>query len=163
MRLMLCGGRHFEDVQVIQQELARLHAEQPVTVLIHGSASGLGAAAEAWARRNDIHIVRYPPNWELHGKKAESMRNAFMIQDSRPDLVLAFPGGRHTADLVRRAGAANIAVVSAAPLAETGQAAEDESEGDSIEDRWRSLLLPANTRDGFGVDATKPSRLRKKW
>jgi hypothetical protein len=34
-----------------------------------------------------------------------------MIDQGRPDLVVAFPGGRGTADMVRRARAAGISVI----------------------------------------------------
>jgi NADPH:quinone reductase-like Zn-dependent oxidoreductase len=112
MRILVCGGRHFEDAEKIHRELSRLHWRRPVTVLIHGSVSGVGIAAEAWARRIGIAVVRYPPNWEFFGKRAEALRNAFMIEDSRADLVLAFPGGRHTADLAARASDAGIAVLT---------------------------------------------------
>ncbi|WP_163769980.1 SLOG family protein, partial [Proteus mirabilis] len=78
------------------RELARLHWRQPVRVLIHGHVSGVGPIAEAWARRSGVAVVRYPPNWEFFGRKAEAQRHAFMLEDSRPDLVLAFPGGANT-------------------------------------------------------------------
>lgn len=111
MRVLVCGGRHFEDAERVRHQLACLHGRKPITVLIHGSVTGAGVAAEIWARRNGIALVRYPPNWEFYGKKAEGLRNTFMIEDSRPDLVVAFPGGRHTTDLVQRAIAANVAVL----------------------------------------------------
>lgn len=111
MRILVCGARHFEDAETVSRELARAHADVPITVLIHGCVAGVGVLAEAWARRHGIAVIRYPPNWEFYGKKAERLRNAFMIEDSRADLVLAFPGGRHTADLVYRARLADIAVL----------------------------------------------------
>jgi SLOG family YspA-like protein len=111
MRLLVCGGRHFEDAETVHRELTRLHWQKPISVLIHGSVTGVGIAAEAWARRYGIAVVRYPPNWELYGKKAEGLRSDFMLGDSRPALVVAFPGGRHTADLVQRSINARIAVL----------------------------------------------------
>lgn len=95
----------------MRRELIRLHWRNPITVLVHGNVGGIRSAAEIWARRNGVAIVRYPSNWEFFGKKAEGLRNVFMLEDSHPDLVLAFPGGRHTADLVRRAVDAKISVV----------------------------------------------------
>jgi hypothetical protein len=115
MRVLICGGRHFEDAETVHRELVRLHWQRPIQVLVHGSVTGVGIAAEAWARRNGVSVVRYPPNWEYFGKRAEGIRNAFMLEDSRPDLVLSFPGGRHTADLVYRASAGGIRVISVSP------------------------------------------------
>ncbi|MFN4922630.1 DUF2493 domain-containing protein [Bradyrhizobium sp.] len=112
MRILVCGGRHFEDAEKVHRELVRLHWQRRITVLIHGSMTGAGIAAEEWARRNDVAVVRYPPNWELYGKKAEGRRNDFMLEDSRPALVLAFPGGRHTAALIQRATNAQIPVLA---------------------------------------------------
>jgi hypothetical protein len=65
-------------------------------------------------RRNRVAVVRYPPNWERLGKRAEKRRNDFMVADSRPDFVIVFPGGRNTADLVAKALAAGIEVRHAA-------------------------------------------------
>jgi hypothetical protein len=59
-------------------------------------------------------VVRYPPNWERLGKRAEKLRNDFMLVDSRPDYVIAFPGGRNTADLVAKALATGIQVLHTA-------------------------------------------------
>jgi hypothetical protein len=43
----------------------------------------------------------------------EKLRNDFMLVDSRPDCVIAFPGGSDTADLVAKASAAGIQVICA--------------------------------------------------
>jgi hypothetical protein len=94
MRVLVCGGRYYANVGVVHHELIGFHWRIPITVIIHGGVSGAGAIAEAWARRNRVAIVRYPPNWECLGKGAEKLRNDFMLADSRPDFVIAFPGGR---------------------------------------------------------------------
>jgi hypothetical protein len=78
--------------------------------VIHGGVSGPRPAAEAGARQNGVAVVRYPPNWERFGKKAEKLRNDFMLTDSRPDCVIAFPGCGDTADLIAKATAAGIQV-----------------------------------------------------
>lgn len=70
MRLLVCGGRHFEDAEMVHHELTALHWRKPISVVVHGSIAGVGIIAEAWARRHGIAVVRYPPNWEFYGKKA---------------------------------------------------------------------------------------------
>jgi hypothetical protein len=114
MRVLVCGGRHYDNVDAVQHQLIGFHWRIPITVIIHGGVSGAGAIAEAWARRNRVAVVRYPPNWECLGKRAEKLRNDFMLADSRPDFVIAFPGGRNTADLVAKASAAGLPVLHAA-------------------------------------------------
>jgi hypothetical protein len=114
MRVLVCGGRHYDADDTVHDELIGFHWRIPITVIIHGGVSGAGAIAEAWARRNRVAVVRYPPNWERLGKRAEKLRNDFMLADSRPDFVIVFPGGRNTADLVAKALAAGIEVRHAA-------------------------------------------------
>lgn len=113
MRLIIAGGRHLDDVTLIRTALARAHAIGPVTVIIHGGSGFLGIAAEDWAREQRLHVVRYPANWREFGKRAEAIRNAFMLEDSRPDMVLALPGGNDTADLVAGAFRACVPVIDA--------------------------------------------------
>lgn len=43
-----------------------------------------------------------------------------MLTDGQPDLVVAFPGGRGTADMVRRARAAGVETVALGELAYPG-------------------------------------------
>jgi len=135
MRLLISGGRHFDDAVAVLSELGRIHAEYPVTVLIHGGLPAIGATAEDWARQNDVHIVRYPANWSLLGKQADTKRNRFMLEDSRPDALLAFPGGRHVQELVQQARAKNI------PVAMTG--VTERSSANGLED------MPAD----YGADS----------
>ena len=113
MRLLLAGGRHLDDVGMIRRALDRAHARGPAEVLIHGGAGVLGVAAEDWARERRLHVIRYPANWREFGKRAEGLRDAFMLTDSRPDLVLALPGGGDTRALVVRALAAGLSVIDA--------------------------------------------------
>lgn len=97
MRLLISGGRHFADTAIIRKELDHIQNASPISVLIHGGLPALGVEAEHWAREHNIHVIRYPANWSLLGKHAEARRNAFMLEDSRPDIILMFPGGRQTA------------------------------------------------------------------
>jgi hypothetical protein len=121
MRLLVAGGRHLNDVALIHKALDRVHARHPLTVLIHGGHAFLGVAAEDWARDRDVHVLRYPANWRLHGKRAEGIRNAFMLADSRPDMVLALPGGEDTCMLVVAAMARGLAVLDHRAMALTGE------------------------------------------
>ena len=119
MRLIVSGGRAFADAELVQRELRQLNLRKPISVLIHGWIGPAAPVVDHWAREHGIPIVRYPPNWELYGKHAEAYRNEFMLADSRPDLIVAFPGGRDTADLVQRARNTGVAVLMApGPLVE---------------------------------------------
>lgn len=52
-------------------------------------------------------------DWEQCGRQAGPLRNARMLAEGRPDAVIAFPGGKGTADMVRKARAAGLPVVEA--------------------------------------------------
>jgi len=48
--------------------------------------------------------------WDELGKKAGPLRNQRMLDEGKPDLVVAFPGGGGTKDMVRRAVSAGVAI-----------------------------------------------------
>lgn len=106
MRILVCGGRSYEDWNAVSKALKSLEP----TVIIQGGAPGADRLAQKWAEHNAIPVVTYPANWNT-GKKGGPMRNAFMLGDSRPDMVVAFPGGTGTADMVRQAVAASVPVM----------------------------------------------------
>lgn len=111
MRVLVCGGRDFTDVFLLADKLAKLHGERPISTIIHGGARGADSLAETWAAYNDIDVEMYPADWKKHGRSAGPLRNAQMLLEGKPDLVVAFPGGRGTADMVSRAKAAGVKVV----------------------------------------------------
>lgn len=93
-------------------QMDRLHAETPVTCLIEGGALGADRLARRWAYTvGGITVETFPADWGAHGKAAGPIRNQRMIDEGKPDVVLAFPGGRGTADMIRRAEAAGIRVI----------------------------------------------------
>ena len=112
MRLLICAGRHYADTLMCLRVLDAYQAINGVSVLIHGASPYLGSAVEDWAREAGVDVVRYPPNWQRHGKQAERQRNHFMLTDSRPDVVIALPGGDDTSELVCQAKASGISVLT---------------------------------------------------
>lgn len=108
MRVLVCGGRDFTNAAFICATLDRLHRERPFTAFMQGGARGVDSIAAAWAR-NQPGLQRFvcKADWEQYGQAAGPIRNARMLE-WKPDLVVAFPGGRGTADMVRRAHAAGI-------------------------------------------------------
>jgi len=64
-----------------------------------------------WARIKEVAVQVFPADWETHGKAAGPIRNQRMLDEGRPDLVVAFPGGRGTSDMVARAKRAGVEVM----------------------------------------------------
>ena len=115
MRLLVCGGRDLGNLHAVWAALDLLHAVRPVTHLIHGAARGADTLAARWAAARHIPATPFPADWSK-GLGAGHARNAQMLTEGRPDLVVAFPGGRGTADMVRRARAAGVETVALGEL-----------------------------------------------
>ncbi|ACL60541.1 DUF2493 domain-containing protein [Methylobacterium nodulans] len=103
--------RVYREVGALRATLDALHAEAPIACIIQGSAPGADRHARDWSAMRGVELLDYPADWHRHGRAAGPLRNARMIAEGQPDLVLAFPGGRGTADCVRKAEAAGIRVV----------------------------------------------------
>lgn len=112
MRVLVCSGRNFRDEGAVWHELSRLHAETAITEIMQGDATDADSSAAGWAASKRIKCWGIPARWAKFGKAAGPIRNSQML-DWKPDLVVAFPGGRGTADMIHRAEAAGIRVVQA--------------------------------------------------
>lgn len=115
-RWLVCGGRNFDDADLMAREMERIALERGrPTLIIHGDARGADTLAKKWARRNGVATAPYPADWKAHGRAAGPIRNAKMIKEGHPGLVVAFPGGRGADDCVRQARAAGIEVIEVKP------------------------------------------------
>lgn len=110
LRVLVCGGRNFEDRGKVFEALDHLHAKRGIGWVIHGAAPGADTLASEWARANKVQEEPYHALWHRHGAAAGPMRNEQMLRDGRPDAVVAFPGGRGTMDMCGRAEAAGLKV-----------------------------------------------------
>lgn len=111
MRVLVCGGCDFTDQKVVNYCLDRIHAETPISLIIHGAARGADTLGGQWALFQNIKIMTFPADWKRYGKSAGSIRNQQMLKESNPELVVAFPGGAGTAHMVSIARKANFAVL----------------------------------------------------
>jgi len=110
MRILVCGGRSYGDITRIAQILDKIHRERGITTLIHGGARGADAIADAWANYNNVEREEFCADWKHLGPRAGPIRNQRMIEDGKPHAVVAFPGGRGTADMTFRARLAGLPV-----------------------------------------------------
>lgn len=115
MRVLVCGGREFDDWPLFCKTMDKLFEvnglnnqsvfetrEIPIYI-IHGNAIGADFLARVWCNLWGFKELRYPADWRKHGKAAGAIRNQQMLDEGQPDIVVAFPGGTGTADMVRRA------------------------------------------------------------
>ena len=125
-RVLVTGGRTWGEVTIprgsppeeiaaakataamqTQQVFAALDALQaspqgPITLVIHGAAKGADACAQSWAYLRHVKDKPFRADWQKYKKAAGPIRNLRMIEEGKPDLALAFPGGPGTADCLRQ-------------------------------------------------------------
>jgi len=116
MRVLICGGRDYDnyfEFCVGMKQAYDLHiAPREIEVIIHGGARGADNLAQLWADEEGYCCLVFPADWKRLGNAAGPIRNQEMIDEGKPDLAIAFPGGRGTADMVKRARNAGIEVVT---------------------------------------------------
>src|ERR1700677_2668197 len=111
MRVLVCGGRDFTNYLLLHKELLLLYHCNKITEVIHGGARGADKMGGKWFTDRHIPERVFKANWELHGKAAGPIRNQQMLDEGKPDLVIAFPGGNGTRDMIQRAKKAGIRVI----------------------------------------------------
>ena len=111
-RVLVCGGRKFWDTSKLNHIMDGVFESHHFTVLIHGDARGADRMAGRWAEEHgDIEVIRFPiygSDWRKYGYSAGPRRNARMLEHGKPDLVIAFPGGNGTANMVGLARAEGV-------------------------------------------------------
>lgn len=125
MRVLVCGGRDFMDNAMAYKALDILHSNYGFDVVIEGDARGADRIAGYWARKNKLDNVKFPAKWTQYGKRAGPIRNQAMLDEGRPDLVVAFPGGKGTADMIARAERRDIQVVKVIDAGDVVKVARD--------------------------------------
>jgi hypothetical protein len=115
MRVLVTGGRDYGNEDHVFHTLDGLHEGiDPITCLIQGGASGADYLARLWAMDNNIdERITVKAEWEKYGPSAGPRRNEKMLAEYRPDLVVAFPGGKGTAHMVSIAKKAGVRVLEA--------------------------------------------------
>lgn len=112
MRILVCGGRDYLDSQKVNEVLTPYMApDARDLVIIQGDARGADGLAREWAKKHMIKCENFPAEWDKYGKRAGYIRNVQMLNEGKPDLVIAFPGGKGTAMMVNLAEKAGVEVV----------------------------------------------------
>ena len=63
MRLLVSGGRDFDDVEFIVTHLNKLHKARGITELVHGAARGVDTIAAFWAEEVGARPIPVRPEW----------------------------------------------------------------------------------------------------
>lgn len=117
MKVLVCGGRNYKDGEWVYSELDRLDENcGPFEIVIHGCATGADTLAKLWAKDRGRHelpfrapwreidypdaVIKYTRDGRPYDARAGHRRNLKMLQEGKPDLVVAFPGHTGTMDMV---------------------------------------------------------------
>ena len=126
--VILCGGRDhppFTRSEVLWLE--RLYATNPFAELIVGSHQGADLFGHEWAQSRGITTMTFWANWQRDGRAAGPVRNTRMLLHIMGEsfrvshnvltlaLVVAFPGGKGTADMCHQASFAGVEVLAWPP------------------------------------------------
>lgn len=111
-KILVCGGREFDDWDLLYTTLydifdnGKRSLNEPL-IIIEGGATGADFLARVWAKYMSIEFPvsykEYKADWKTYGRSAGPIRNQQML-DENPDIemVVAFPGGVGTNDMVER-------------------------------------------------------------
>lgn len=111
MKVLVTGGRGYRDVGCVNRYLTQLNP----SMIIEGGCRRDGKQsadylAKCWGMEHGVHVATVEALWGTHDRAAGPIRNQAMLQ-LMPHVVLAFPGGDGTADMVKRAKEAGIRVI----------------------------------------------------
>jgi len=104
MRVLICGDRNWSNFKVIEDFILTLPKD---TVIIEGDCRGADKISGFLARKYGHEVIPFPAHWETYGLKAGPIRNQQMIDEGKPDLVVAFhndlKNSKGTKDMVNKA------------------------------------------------------------
>lgn len=164
MTILVCGSRNWTDHDLIRRELEQLPAG---SVIIHGdngydaqgkplwgqpdelAVRGADKLAGTIARELGLSVETYTPDWQRYGNSAGPRRNTRMLQEGKPQLVLAFTAdlaaSRGTRDMVTKARAAGVEV----RIIPTPSRVEGLSDGQSVEITVTKAQMTASALDAL--------------
>lgn len=105
MRVLICGGRDFNDYLFFVYSLDEYQrrTDRTISEIIHGAAKGADACAHNYAMLKGIPVRAFPADWSKYGRGAGPIRNKQMLDEGKPDIVIAFPGSVGTANMIKQA------------------------------------------------------------
>lgn len=93
MRVIVAGGRGFDDYTLLSEELDCLYGKlASQMIVVSGGAKGADKLGERYAEENSLTVNKFPADWDKYGKSAGYRRNAEMATHS--EVLIAFWDGK---------------------------------------------------------------------
>ena len=104
MKVIIAGGRGFNDYDLLCRKADKILSRQSEIEIVSGAARGADKLGERYADERGYTIKRFPADWGTFGKKAGYMRNEDMAEYA--DALIAFwdgtsKGTKHMIDIAR--------------------------------------------------------------
>ena len=129
MRVIVCGGRDYTDWDAVKATLDS--RKEKITLVLSGAcrirspfdpgpngdgyAGGADGLGERWADENGIKYMRFYPSeygrWPAAGPKRNGAMVDYASKSEDGGAIVAFPGGKGTADCLKQAREAKLAVL----------------------------------------------------
>lgn len=90
-KVLVCGGRDYQDRDRVHQILDAAVDRLGLTAIVQGGATGADLLAKEWAISRKLQCETFYADWRGLGDAAGPIRNKRMLDEAKPDLVIAFP------------------------------------------------------------------------
>ena len=109
MIVIICGDRNWTDEDTIDEYIMTL---PPHSTIIHGDCRGADKIAAKLGKIRGHRVVPMDAEWSKYRRGAGPIRNTRMLEEGKPDLVVAFHDylgrSKGTADMIGQAEARGI-------------------------------------------------------
>jgi hypothetical protein len=113
-RVLICGDRNWTDYSLIARTILDIRrksvdfiSNRVPLVIIEGKAPGADTMGGIAGKALGCTVIEFPAKWHLYQKAAGPIRNQQMLDEGKPDLVVAFhddlENSKGTKDMVTRA------------------------------------------------------------
>jgi len=98
MRTIIAGSRDFNDYALLKRIVEGV--DWDITLVVSGTARGADKLGEQWAEETKTDLVRFPADWDKHGKRAGHIRNEDMAKNADACIVFWDGKSRGTANMI---------------------------------------------------------------
>ena len=161
LRILICGDRNWKNKKIIYSSIKKIRNNMyNIECIIEGKAKGADIIGKEVAIFNKILFYEYPAEWIKYGIGAGMIRNQQMIDEGKPNLVLAFhnniENSKGTKDMIQRAKKNNIETVL---ISEKNYIKGNKMKFKIIETReWEYYIDPDNEDDQNGYNVVGEDR-----
>ncbi len=113
--ILVCGGADYKNAKQLYMVMNEKHYPNrqdhgEIDLIITGDRAGAEWLAWKWAIEAKVLCTTYPIHHLQFGKRAFMVRNKQMLEHEDIDLVIAFPGGIVTRNMITQARLAKIPI-----------------------------------------------------